>query len=290
MKTASRCFTVRSSLSVWTAVVCGALTLTTTSVSADDHPEEAPQFLELSVHIRDFGPDHPDFDVTPGDGYGHSMGNIAPQLDAQGKPVFIGEGYRVSQEWRDVDLKKISWTLYNEALGDKEGSQGGADRGAITSSESFAQWYRNVAGVNMSMTYTFVATRQADGTYVYETSDFYPIDGVLNGNGPDSHNFNFTLEMAAFFTHDAAADRTFSFKGDDDLWVFIDGQLVIDLGGIAGSAEQHVELNRLGLVDGKTYTLHFFMAERHQPQSHFRLVTTVPLVTPKLPTMASAYD
>ena len=43
-----------------------------------------------------------------------------------------------------------------------------------------------------------------------ETNDFYPIDGVLNGNGPDSHNFNFTLEMVGFFTHDASADHTFS--------------------------------------------------------------------------------
>ena len=49
-------------------------------------------------------------------------------------------------------------------------------------------------------------------------------------------------------------------------------------------------LNRLGLADGETYTLHFFMAERHQPQSSFRLTTTVPLVTPKLPTLAMAYD
>ncbi|MHC4107909.1 MAG: fibro-slime domain-containing protein [Planctomycetota bacterium] len=246
--------------------------------------------LELSVHIRDFGPDHPDFDVTPSDGYGHCMGNIAPRLDAGGKPVFTGEGYRVSREWRDADNDQICWTLYDAALGDKEGSRGRADTGAITSSESFAEWYRNVPGVNVSMTYTFPATRHPDGTYAYETNDFYPIDGMLKGNGPDSHNFHFTLEMVGFFTHDASADHTFSFKGDDDLWVFIDDQLVIDLGGIAGSAEQHVELNRLGLVDGETYTLRFFMAERHQPQSSFRLVTTVPLVTPKLPTVACAYD
>ncbi len=126
MKTASECFAVRSSLGVWTAVVWGALSLTTTSVSAQD-PAEDPQFLELSVHIRDFGPDHPDFDVTPSDGYGYSMGNIAPRLDADGKPVFTGEGYRVSRDWRDADNDKICWTLYDAALGDKEGSQGRAD-------------------------------------------------------------------------------------------------------------------------------------------------------------------
>jgi fibro-slime domain-containing protein len=64
----------------------------------------------------------------------------------------------------------------------------------------------------------------------------------------------------------------------------------LDLGGIAGSQEQFVELNRLGLDDGETYELRFFMAERHQPQSNFRFTTSIQLETYVLPTTTAAYD
>ncbi|MCH8823983.1 MAG: fibro-slime domain-containing protein [Planctomycetes bacterium] len=249
-----------------------------------------PAVILVAGIVRDFSADHPDFDVTPGNGYGHVMGNIRRFLDKDGKPVFRGGGFRVSKEWRDKDSNKICYSLFDLSRGDSAGSTGKMDRGAITSTETFSQWFRDVPGVNISKTYAFNAHLNKDGTYVYETNDFFPIDGALNGNGPDNHNYYFTFEVAGTFVHDESADHMFEFKGDDDVWVFIDGKLVADLGGIAGNEEQFVELNRLGLVDGKTYTLKFFMGERHQPQSNFRFSTTVELATYVLPTVTASYD
>lgn len=249
-----------------------------------------PTYILVAGIVRDFSSDHPDFDVTPGNGYGHYMGNIRRFLDKDGKPVFRGGGFKVRKEWHDKDSNKICYTLYDFARGDTHGSSGNMDRGAITSTDSFAQWFRDVPGVNLSKTYAFKAYLNKDDTYVYKTNDFFPIDGVLNGNGSDNHNYYFTFEVSGTFVHDESADHMFHFKGDDDVWVFIDGKLVADLGGIAGSTEQFVELNRLGLVDGETYTLKFFMGERHQPQSTFRFSTTVELATYVLPTATYAYD
>ena len=73
------------------------------------------------------------------------------------------------------------------------------------------------------------------------------------------------------------------FVGDDDVWVFVNEMLVIDLGGIHGATEQYVDLNRLGLEDGETYTLDFFFAERHRTQSNFRFQTNLLLEVAREP-------
>ena len=73
------------------------------------------------------------------------------------------------------------------------------------------------------------------------------------------------------------AGQIFKFVGDDDVWVFINDQLVIDLGGVHAARTQYVDLSRLGLVDGETYALDFFFAERHRAQSNFRIVTNLEL-------------
>jgi fibro-slime domain-containing protein len=187
------------------------------------------------------------------------------------------------------------------SLGDVAGVLGASDNGGVQSVQSFNQWFRDTQGVNMSKTASFRFVRQDDGTYVFDDDldpvygprgGFFPIDGELFGNsgGSPDHNFHFTFELHAEFTYDADGNQFFRFTGDDDVYVFIDGKLAIDLGGVHGETAQYCDLNRMGLVDGETYTLDFFFAERHRTQSKYRAVTNLVLESVELPTISAAFD
>ena len=63
------------------------------------------------------------------------------------------------------------------------------------------------------------------------------------------------------------------------MWVFINRQLAIDLGGTHSRLSAEVALDdfaaRGGLARGGIYPLHFFFAERHTVESHFTLRTSI---------------
>ena len=205
--------------------VAGILLLPTAVSSA---PPPPPDKLSLTGHIRDFPPNsaHIDFQVNPSATPGaRSCKNIQTTLDSEFKPVFIGNGKRINQEWRDSSNRKIAWCqpLISAPanMKDNVGSTNSNDNGGIHNATSFAQWFRDVPGVNMSRLWTINLNRQSDGSYLYDTNNFNPVDFQLFGNGFDEHNFYFTYEIICEFT--AGPGLWLEFKGDDDFWLFLVG-------------------------------------------------------------------
>ncbi|MDX2116142.1 MAG: fibro-slime domain-containing protein [Planctomycetota bacterium] len=278
------------------------------SAQTQDQYAELPAEITLTGVVRDFKErsvtgGHPDFERQPTGGFGHYMGNIAPQLDSDKKPVFAGGGKKVSSQWRTSGNKNIHPSTFKRDAGDTAGSySGSADSGAISSAASFAQWYRDVPGVNMSRDLSITLRRQPNSPmYVFDDrSDplysarggFFPVNNELFGNSRnESKNFHFTFELATEFIYKPGTNQTFTFIGDDDVWVFINDQLVIDLGGVHSAINQTVFLDRLAnLVPNGTNTLRVFHAERHRTQSNFRIETTINLKNAELPTTANMYD
>jgi len=211
-----------------------------------DLPEEGTGTLpppgkcetNLVATVRDFSQSHPDFEYE----IAVDPGIVESMLGGDGKPVYAG-----------------------------------GTAGTTTGAANFDQWYRDVAGVNVSLPVEIPLTDNGDGSYTYDNPSFFPIDDQGHGNEGNAHNYHFTLEMHTQFTYQGG--EVFTFRGDDDLFTFINGRLGIDLGGVHGPLEGSIDLDAmagtLGIVPGGTYDLDFFFAERHTSQSNFRIETTI---------------
>lgn len=141
----------------------------------------------------------------------------------------------------------------------------------------FYAWYVDTPGVNQTLHVTLTLAEVSPGQFVYDSSAFFPIDGQGFGNEGNPHNFHFTTEVRSSFTY--SGGEAFTFRGDDDLWMFVNGRLAIDLGGLhpaqAATVNMDAEAARLGLVVGQSYPMDIFHAERHTTESNFRIQTSI---------------
>jgi fibro-slime domain-containing protein len=192
---------------------------------------------------------HPDFEREP---IVDDLGIVAELLGDDGKPVYAHPG---------------------------------GSTATTTSKDSFDQWYRDVPGVNMTYlvglhfvpngnVLTFAASKGNTGV---PDSYYFPLDGQGFGDQYQEHNYGFTTEIHTNFTYNGG--ETFTFVGDDDVFVFINKHLAIDLGGIHGQENKTVDLDaqaaKLEIVTGNVYPLAVFNAERHTSESNFRVDTTM---------------
>ena len=102
-------------------------------------------------------------------------------------------------------------------------------------------------------------------------------DQQRGGKDNANHNFGFTMKVQATFEY--IPGQYFDFLGDDDVWVFINNKLVVDIGGQHAQVAGAVDLDTLGLTPGETYNFHIFYAERHTSSSNFRMHTSIDLKT-----------
>ena len=157
------------------------------------------------------------------------------------------------------DLKN-SQPDFDEFLGDDRGivaRELGADHTPVyaghpttpttTGAADFHDWYHDVPGVNVGEPFTLPLAGDAT-SFHFENDSFFPLDGQLLGDEGQDHNYSFTLELHGTFVY--AGGESFALAGDDDLWLFVDGRLAVDLGGVHSTEEGQVSVDALATALG----------------------------------------
>jgi fibro-slime domain-containing protein len=269
-----------------------------------------PETLQLPFVFRDFvslpvaantQPRHPDFN---GGCRGLLQeGMVGGVLDAQGKPTNTGL----------CDLPAAptcTTTTAYVATGDfcarRDDCGGVAPTGCLglthgnhpltshPTEDPFKLWYRDTAGVNQTRVSAVTLFKNANDIYSYSApaTGLYPVDdfGWVEDNAEltyNGHNYGFTTEVRYYFEFNG--DETLTFAGDDDLWVFVNGRLALDMGGKHGSVTRTLVLNAggsagcaacttttrpVGITPGNVYEIALFHAERQTAASNFHLSLT----------------
>ncbi len=274
----------------------------------------------LAATIRDFPSSMSNREFGRGKGCGKGgwngiKGMVEPFLDGERKPVRS----RYDTGWSGIPN---SWGGTEFGFRCTYDTLPGL-QAEIGDSGISKNWFRTVDGVNAETCRDIPLVMDSlTGDYTYDNQNFLPIDdfthlpdGRVNpynnaqaGQDGKSHNFGFCLESHGDFEY--RKGQVFDFRGDDDVWFFVNGRLVVDLGGIHGAWRDSVLLDSINavksvvrnangqvirtaanqdsmlytptdssLVEGRTYTFDFFFCERNPQGSSMRIRTDMNMRT-----------
>jgi fibro-slime domain-containing protein len=292
---------VLSSTAPSTAHVASATSFATwyTDVSGTNHA--TPSKLTLyndgkGNYVNRYGANGEQWSITTPANY---CGTVADALlDAAGKPIpctfkYMRQSVDGGTTGSPTDCQKMEDLGYTQLPGSCHSDNGTYKALYITKKVDGSPLFFPVDKD------TFTPASELLGAQIppyYDDGKTWPFD--LDASGSKIlHNFSFTSEVRYWFPFDKSKSYTLDFVGDDDVWVFINGKLAVDLGGVHTPVDGIIVIGAngsgattvtsfdaqgvattptkstaaLGLQDGKVYEIAVFQAERQSTSSSYKL-------------------
>ncbi|MBN2527529.1 MAG: fibro-slime domain-containing protein [Deltaproteobacteria bacterium] len=247
--------------------------------------------------FRDFKSDHPDFE-RDNLGWGPLQGVVDEDLGKDKKPEMVdswGDNQVVDKNCQeqcpnggvleDSEFETTNEWQNNWEVSNQDYSSYDPPPPMYDGRSAFSDWYSDDEKISKQVKKWLSLEEQDDGSYVFDSNAFFPIDedegwgaesGQTDANG-DEHNFLFTTEVHLEFPYKGG--EKFTFRGDDDLWIFVNNKLALDLGGLHWPFEGTIDFDKmaniLGIKKGNTYDMDIYHAERHTEASNFRIETNI---------------
>jgi fibro-slime domain-containing protein len=145
----------------------------------------------------------------------------------------------------------------------------------FTNAFDFNSWYRSTSFRNENENLGLFLEQNPNNpnVYTYDNSHFFPLDNQLLGNQGLPHNYHFTYTLFNLF--DYQGGEVLNYRSDDDLWVFINGKLALEMAGThnaeSGTIDLDAQASDLGITKGGAYDIRIFYAERQTTKAELRI-------------------
>ena len=165
----------------------------------------------------------------------------------------------------------------------------------------------------------FLPITEHNNTEHETKSPYFYDDGASQdaeyGETYHERDFNYVMKSDGKFVYRDEDNLFFEFEGDDDVYMFINGQLVLDIGGIHGITKVSINIDdyveeakknkalaeaknltpsdrdiALALEEGQEYSFEFFYMERHGFGANCRIYTNMQITDPKMDVDKKAYQ